>query len=89
MPAETRRHILCRARLTLRELAVPGPGGHPPGQRSRGPHRENEVVRRLLQGISRAHGRAQRQAKPLTAEGPGRGEGHGQRAYFDDRPIRF
>ena len=29
---------------------------------------DNEGVRRLLQGISRAHGRAQRQAKPLTAE---------------------
>ena len=29
---------------------------------------ENEGVRRLMQGISRAHGRAQRQAKPLTAE---------------------
>ena len=29
---------------------------------------DNEGVRRLLQGISRAHGRAQRQARPLTAE---------------------
>ena len=29
---------------------------------------DNEGVRRLMQGISRAHGRAQRQAKPLTAE---------------------
>ena len=29
---------------------------------------DNEGVRRLLQGISRAHGKAQRQARPLTAE---------------------
>ncbi len=29
---------------------------------------DNEGVKRILQGISRAHGRAQRQAKPLTAE---------------------
>ena len=29
---------------------------------------DNEGVKRILQGISRAHGRAQKQAKPLTAE---------------------
>ena len=29
---------------------------------------DNEGVKRVMQGISRAHGRAQRQAKPLTAE---------------------
>ena len=29
---------------------------------------DNEGVRRLMQGISRTHGRAQRQARPLTAE---------------------
>ena len=29
---------------------------------------DNEGVRRVLQGISRAHGKAQRQARPLTAE---------------------
>ena len=29
---------------------------------------DNEGIRRLLQGISWAHGRAERQAKPLTAE---------------------
>ena len=29
---------------------------------------DNEGVRRIMQGIARAHGKAQRQAKPLTAE---------------------
>ena len=29
---------------------------------------DNEGVRRVLQGISRAHGRPQRQARPLTSE---------------------
>ena len=29
---------------------------------------DNEGVRRIIQGIARAHGKAQRQAKPLTAE---------------------
>ena len=36
---------------------------------------DNEGVRRLLQGISRAHGRAQRQAAP-DRRGPGRGRDH-------------
>ena len=29
---------------------------------------DNEAVRRVLQGIARAHGKPQRQARPLTAE---------------------
>ena len=29
---------------------------------------DNEGVKRVMHGISRSHGRAQRQAKPLTAE---------------------
>ena len=37
---------------------------------------DNEGVRRVMQGIPRTHDRAQRQAKPLTAEGPGRCQGH-------------
>ena len=37
---------------------------------------DNEGVRRVMQGIPRTHDRVQRQAKPLTAEGPGRCQGH-------------
>lgn len=32
---------------------------------------DNEGVKRVMQGISKTHGRAQKQARPLTAEGPG------------------
>ena len=36
---------------------------------------DNDGVRRVLKGITRAHGRAAKQAKPLTAEGPWRRSG--------------
>ncbi len=58
-------------------LPLPPSGGAPAvGGRLAGPQgaghedpTDNEGVRRLMQGISRAHGRGQWQAKPLTAEG--------------------
>ena len=39
----------------------------------------HEGVKRVVGGIARSRGKAQRQAKPLTAEGPGRGESHSHR----------
>ena len=37
---------------------------------------DHEGVRRIMKGIARSHGTAQKQAKPLTAKGPGRRQGH-------------
>ena len=47
---------------------------------------DNEAVRQIMKGIARAHGRPQKQAKPLTCRGPGRSEGHGKEPARPGRP---
>ena len=69
---EERRLAVATVRLHRAALAaMHRASGHPDPT-------DNEGVRRVLQGISRAHGRPQRQARPLTAEALGRGAGHGE-----------
>ena len=61
--AQERRLAVATVRLHRAALAaVHRAHGHPD------PTDNNEGVRRVLQGISRAHGRPQRQARPLTSE---------------------
>ena len=60
--AQERRLAVATVRLHRAALAaVHRAHGHPDPT-------DNEGVRRVLQGISRAHGRPQRQARPLTSE---------------------
>ena len=60
--AEERRRTVATIRLHKAALAaIHKAAGHPDPA-------DNEGVRRIMQGIARAHGKAQRQAKPLTAE---------------------
>ena len=60
--AEERRLSVATIRLHKAALAaIHWAAGHPDPA-------DNEGVRRIMQGIARAHGKAQRQAKPLTAE---------------------
>ena len=60
--AEERRLSVATIRLHKGALAaIHKAAGHPDPA-------DNEGVRRIMQGIARAHGKAQRQAKPLTAE---------------------
>ena len=60
--AEERRRTVATIRLHKAALAaIHKAAGHPDPA-------NNEGVRRIMQGIARAHGKAQRQAKPLTAE---------------------
>ena len=59
--AEERRLSVATIRLHKGALAaIHKAAGHPDPA-------DNEGVRRIMQGIARAHGKAQRQAKPLTA----------------------
>ena len=70
-PAQERRLAVATVRLHKAALAaMHRASGHPDPT-------DNEGVRRVLQGISRAHGRPQKQARPLTAEAL-RGAGHRQ-----------
>ena len=60
--AEERRLSVATVRLHKAALAaIHKASGHPDPT-------DNEGVRRIMQGIARAHGKAQRLAKPLTAE---------------------
>ena len=60
--AEERRLSVATIRLHRAAVAaIHRAAGHPDPA-------DNEGVRRIMQGIARAHGKAQRQAKPLTAE---------------------
>ena len=60
--AEERRRTVATIRLHKAALAaIHKAAGHPDPA-------DNEGVRRIMQDIARAHGKAQRQAKPLTAE---------------------
>ena len=60
--AEERRLSVATIRLHKSALAaVHKAAGHPDPT-------DNEPVRQIMKGIARAHGKAQRQAKPLTAE---------------------
>ena len=68
--AEERRLSVATVRLHRAALAaIHKANGH------QGPT-DNEGVRSIMKGIARAHGRAAKQAKPLTAEGPGSDQGH-------------
>ena len=61
-PAQERRLSVATVRLHKAALAAMHRAhGHPDPT-------DNEGVRRVLQGIARAHGRPQRQAQPLTSE---------------------
>ena len=60
--AEERRLSVATVRLHKAALAaVPKAAGHPDPT-------DNEAVRQIMKGIARAHGKGQKQAKPLTAE---------------------
>ena len=60
--AEERRLSVATVRLHKAALAaIHKAAGHPDPT-------DNEGVRRIMQGIARAHGKGQKQAKPLTAE---------------------
>ena len=60
--AEERRMSVATVRLHKAALAaIHKAAGHPDPT-------DNEGVRRIMQGIARAHGKGQKQAKPLTAE---------------------
>ena len=60
--AEERRLSVATVRLHKAALAaIHKAAGHPDPT-------DNEAVRQIMKGIARAHGKAQKQAKPLTAE---------------------
>ena len=54
-------HLAEERRLSVATVRLHKAAGHP------GPT-DNEGVRRIMQGIARAHGKGQKQARPLTAE---------------------
>ena len=54
-------HLAEERRLSVATIRLHKAAGHPNPT-------DNEGVRRIMQGIARAHGKGQKQARPLTAE---------------------
>ena len=54
-------HLAEERRLSVATVRLHKAAGHPDPT-------DNEGVRRIMQGIARAHGKGQKQARPLTAE---------------------
>ena len=78
--AEERRMSVATIRLHRAALAaIHKTAGHPDPT-------DNEPVKQIMKGIARAHGRAQKQAKPLTAEGPGRSKSYRRHQAILRRP---